>query len=121
MTTKKKIMLIEDDGTMRSLLKTLLELEGHQAFICENCDMDLILPVLHEENPDVILLDVNLRDINGFDILQKIREDEKFATIRVLMSSGMPYKEKCLRAGANGFLQKPYMPDDLINMINNNN
>ena len=114
-------MLIEDDETMRSLLKTLLELEGHQAFICENCNKDLVLPIIKENRPDVILLDVNLRDVNGFDILEKIREDEECKNIRVLMSSGMPFQEKCLRSGANGFLQKPYMPDDLINFINNNN
>ena len=51
------------------------------------------------------------------EILQSIRADDTLGNIRIIMSSGSDYKDLCLRLGADDFLMKPYMPDDLIKMI----
>lgn len=115
-----KLMLIEDDITMRDLLKTLLELEGFEVAIN---DKDVpILQYIRQEKPDLILLDVHLRgkttrDNNGFDILKRIREDPELKDVKVVMSSGIDVSDKCKMAGADGFILKPYMPDDLIKQL----
>ena len=110
-----KIMLIDDDPTMLSLLTTLLEMDGFTTSQW-NGQAD-ILGLIKEHQPDIILLDVNLKSASGFDVIEGIRASAELKEIGVIMSSGMDYEEKCLRLGANRFLGKPYMPDDLISLI----
>lgn len=110
-----KIMLVDDDPITKTLLKTLLEMEGFSVFPWD-LGTDVLQNVTDLE-PDVVVMDVNLNGINGIDILRDIRADTNFQDIRVIMASGMNYKDECTRAGADNFLLKPYMPDDLITII----
>jgi len=112
-----KIMLIEDDRTMLSLLTILLQMENFD--VCSPSDdrPEDILAAICKERPDVVLLDVNLRLGNGIELLRIMRSDEELKNTRVIMSSGMDLSHECLQAGADGFLMKPYMPDELIKLI----
>lgn len=113
--SKGKVLLAEDDITMVSLLKTLLTMEGYEV-VAVQADADIISAV-KSENPDILLMDVYLNQQSGLDILDELRGCTETSSVRVLMSSGASVKEECIRRGANGFLAKPYMPDDLINML----
>ncbi len=113
--TKAKIMLAEDDATMVSLLQTLLKMEGFDvAALSANAD---VLAAVRKEKPDVLLMDVHLFNQNGLQILESLRKSKDTANVRVVMSSGSSVKEECMLRGANAFLLKPYMPDDLIAML----
>ena len=113
-----KVSLIEDDASMLYLLGTLLEFEGFQvAQLNGGMNLEETLESLRRENPQLILLDVHLPAISSFDLLQRLREDHELKSMRVLMSSGMELTDKCLRAGADGFILKPYMPDELMGKI----
>ena len=115
-----KVMLIEDDATMVGLLKTLLRIEGYE--VVSFAGGEDVLQMVQREKPDLILLDVNLKnfgilDINGFDLLKEIRSDGELEHIGVVMSSGMNYRRESTEAGADGFVMKPYMPDELLKLI----
>ena len=113
-----KILLIEDDETMISLLCTLLQLEGYHATQMGKSEtLEKVMEEVQNEKPDLILLDVNLRQFNGFDLLRMIRQNDELKHIHILMSSGIDFRERCLREGADGFILKPYMPEDLIGNI----
>jgi DNA-binding response OmpR family regulator len=114
----KKILILEDNTMMRNLLQTLLELENFQV---TSPSFPLIDPirVVQESNPDVILMDVNLPGLNGLAIMEMIHTSGDFKNNKVIMSSGSDRKKESLDAGADQFLMKPYMPDDLIQMIKN--
>lgn len=113
-----KILLIEDDRTMLSLLSTLLSLEGFEAVaVKDDRNLEVILDNIKREHPAVVLLDVHLRTINGLDLLEAIRNDAELYTTRVIMSSGAELGESCREMGANAFILKPYMPEDLIRLI----
>lgn len=114
--SKGKVLLAEDDVTMVSLLQTLLKMEGYEV-VALQADEDVISAVKSEQ-PDVLLMDVFLNHQSGLDILEELRNSADMDNVRVVMSSGASVKEECLRRGANGFLAKPYMPDDLIKMLN---
>jgi DNA-binding response OmpR family regulator len=114
-----KVLLIEDDRTMQMLLTTLLQLEGFEVYSSPDDSQESLLAAIRQYHPDLTLLDVNLRQGNGIDLIQIIRADPELKELRVLMSSGLNYKEECLKAGADNFLLKPYMPDDLIKSIKN--
>ncbi len=112
-----KIMLVEDDHTMRSLLKTLLEMEGFEVTFGPG-HAEALLKALRTTQPDLLVMDVHLAGgINGIDLLDSIRKDEELQHTLVVLTSGMNYDEAALAAGADGFLQKPYMVDDLLNLI----
>lgn len=113
-----KILLAEDDHTMVSLLQTLLKMEGFEVV---TADVDSDVPALAiQEKPDVLLMDVHLGQHSGIEIVEAIRDHDALAGLRIIMTSGLNMKEECLRYGANDFLLKPFMPDDLITLIKKN-
>lgn len=110
-----KILLAEDDVTMVSLLETLLGMEGFQVVVL---DADADVPAaVRRERPDVLLLDVHLSHQSGLEILASIRKGKDTKNVPVVMTSGANVKEECIKRGANAFLLKPYMPDDLIGLL----
>ena len=110
-----KILLAEDDLTMVSLLKTLLKMEGFEVMAL---DVDADIPAaVGREMPDAIFMDVHLGEQSGLQILKSIRSNHDTAHIRVVMTSGLNMEAECLRGGANAFLLKPFMPDDLISAL----
>ena len=113
--SNKKILLAEDDSTMVSLLKTLLKMEGFEV-VAVHADANVVEEV-KKEKPTLLLLDFHLGTQNGLDVLDEIRKQEETRNVRVIMSSGASVKEECMNRGANGFLLKPYMPDDLISLL----
>ena len=111
-------MLAEDDLTMIALLKTLLGMEGYEV-VALGIDDD-ILESVRRDPPDVLLMDVHLPYVNGMDVLEQIRADEKVKNLKVVMTSGLNLATECKECGANDFLPKPYMPDDLLNILKRN-
>jgi CheY-like chemotaxis protein len=110
-----KILLAEDDPTMISLLKTLLKMEG---FDVVALDVYSDVPgAVQREMPDAVLMDVHLGGQNGLQILESIRKNRELENIRIVMTSGLNVKDECISRGASAFLLKPFMPDDLINVL----
>jgi DNA-binding response OmpR family regulator len=111
----EKIMVAEDDQTMVTLLTTLLKMDG---FDVVALDADEDIPAAVERDcPDILLLDVHLTNQNGFEVLDALHEKNSACKMRVVMISGLNVREECLRHGADDFLLKPFMPDDLIKIL----
>jgi DNA-binding response OmpR family regulator len=113
----QKIILVEDDATMLSLLHTLLQMEGFDVVSLKEDTLEGIYTQMQSEQPALALVDVHLRLFSGFDLLKKVKATESLNNMKVLMSSGMDFRSECSQAGADGFILKPYMPDDLIQKI----
>jgi CheY-like chemotaxis protein len=113
----KKVLLFEDDRTMIGLLTTLLEIEGYQVAQFDGVSAASLFDSLTMEKPDILLMDVHLRQANGLDLLQALRLNPNFCDLRIIMTSGMNLKENCLKSGANAFIMKPFMPDELITAL----
>jgi DNA-binding response OmpR family regulator len=109
-----RVLLVEDDKTMLSLLTTLLGIEGYDVLQLEDDSEAGIIRSICTQLPDLVMMDVNLIRANGLDVLRQVRQQSDCKDVRILMSSGMDLRLECRDAGADGFLQKPYMPDDLI-------
>ena len=113
-----KVMLVEDDPNMFSLLSMLLEFEGYEVVVWDGeGDTHSILATIRREQPGLVFLDVHLRQLNGFDVLRLLRTDPGTKGTRVLMASGMDMTYKCQQEGADGFILKPFMPDELVGEI----
>ena len=113
-----RIMLAEDDLTMIALLKTLLGLEGYDVVALE-VDEDIV-DAVRRDNPDVLLMDVHLPRVNGMDVLDQMRANADTKSTKVVMTSGLNFEDECRERGANDFLLKPYMPDDLLGILRRN-
>ncbi len=114
-----KLMLIEDDPTMVSLLTTLLNLEGITVHAPSDHKIAGLLSTMNEVHPQIALVDVNLSHGSGLDLVREIRQHPGIKDVRILMFSGLDRKRECLQAGADGFIQKPFMPDELLKLIHN--
>jgi two-component system phosphate regulon response regulator PhoB len=115
-----KVMVVEDDANMFSLLQMLLEYEGYEVVLWEGSDnVQEIIDSLCEEKPDLILLDVHLRHLSGFDVLHGLREEAELDGVRVLIASGVDLTSRSIQEGADGFVLKPFIPDELIMEIKN--
>jgi CheY-like chemotaxis protein len=110
-----RIFVVDDDRTMVGLLLTLLQLEGHEVE-AEDPQEDL-LERLRASRPDVILMDVHLRQADGIAILRQLRNDRLLLGVPVIMTSGLDMERECLAAGADSFLMKPYDPSELTELV----
>ena len=113
-----KIMVAEDDQTMVNLLTTLLKMDGFEV-IALDAD-DHVPTAVDRDKPDVLLLDVHLSNQNGLEILDDVRKSIKGSKMQIVMISGLNLREECLRHGADDFLLKPFLPDDLIKILKKN-
>ncbi|GAB4519915.1 MAG: hypothetical protein OHK0046_29480 [Anaerolineae bacterium] len=111
-----KVMIVDDDRTTVSLLQTLLELDGYQVSVVGR-GRDVMAKV-EEVLPDIILMDYHLSDIAGVEVLRDLRAHASFATLPVIIASGLDVEEEVMQAGANKFLIKPFEPDDLPTLFN---
>jgi DNA-binding response OmpR family regulator len=110
-----KVMLVDDDATMISLLTTLLQLEGHE--VAQPAPGGSVVEAALEIQPEVLLMDVYLAHENGINTLKAIRATVELKDTYVVMQSGLNVSEECMMAGANAFLLKPYPPDELLACI----
>ena len=113
----EKIILAEDDLTMVRLLTTLLTMDGYEVTAL-GTEEDIVAAVRRLQ-PDLLILDFLLAQQSGLDVLDAIRRSEGNEKLRVVMISGLNVGEECLRHGADDFLLKPFMPDDLIGALRN--
>jgi class 3 adenylate cyclase len=113
------VLVVDDDAINRSILARGLELDGHRVSAAENGRQALDL--LHAQPFDVVLLDVLMPELDGYDTLARIVDDEKLRHIPVIMVSALEEVEsvaRCLEMGAQDYLSKPFNPVLLRARIN---
>ena len=114
-SSRKKVMVVDDDQTMNSLLKTLLELDGFTVVLAPHGD--LVVSTALAERPDAVLMDVYIAGANGMDLLREIRQHPELRLLPVIMSSGMDMETESRSSGANAFILKPYPPEQLSSTL----
>jgi DNA-binding response OmpR family regulator len=112
-----RTVLAEDDSTMVHLLSRLLSMEGFDVDALP-VDADVVAAVA-EGRPDILLLDMVFGRQNGLEVLDRVRQLPSAKELYVVMISGLNVREECLQHGADEFLLKPFMPDDLIALLHN--
>lgn len=122
MSGKIKIAVAEDHSIVVEGIKTILSTSSDIQYVgCANKGSDL-LHLLQTKTPDVLILDLNLGGENGFDILEKIKE--QFATLKVIiltMYNEPAFVRKAKSLGANAYLLKNYSSDELLQVISSIN
>jgi two-component system cell cycle response regulator DivK len=104
----KKILVAEDDQPSRELIREILETRGYS--VIEACDGGEALQKIQESAPNLVLLDLQIPVMDGFAVLSQLRQDPRFATLRVAALTAYAMRgdrEKALRAGFDAYITKP--------------
>jgi adenylate cyclase len=113
------VLVVDDDSVNRLLLSRSLQREGHRFTIAQ--DGRRALEILHAESIDVVLLDVLMPEIDGFEVLAQMQADSELRHVPVIMISALEDMESVVRAielGAEDYLPKPFNPVLLRARIN---
>ena len=109
------VLIVDDDESLREYVRVNLEAEGYE--VREAGSADEALDALGERSPDLILLDVMMPQVDGWETLRRIQEHTGIGAIPVIMFSGKVDEESASEAasrGAHGFIGKPFDPRSLI-------
>jgi CheY-like chemotaxis protein len=107
----KTVLIAEDNPVNRELLRELLEMRGYA--VVETCNGEEAMEQLQKAQPDILLLDLNMPILNGFETIERIRKHARFRTLPVLAVTAYAMRgdrEKILSAGFDGYLSKPIDP-----------
>src|ERR1700746_3874825 len=118
MAGRKKIIIVDDDRETREMLQMALELEGYE--VSQAANGLRLISTLHVDRPDVILLDVMMSWIDGFELCRAIKKNPTFGDIPVIFISARKSVEDeraGLEAGAVDYFPKPLDMDRLIARI----
>ena len=112
------ILAVDDALTIREVIKGILTIEGHTVDVAE--DGVEALKMAKNNDYDIILSDVNMPNMGGISLLNKLRGLEQYQSAPILMitTEGSGYKkDKAKATGASGWLQKPFDPARLTNAV----
>lgn len=112
----KKILIVEDDTSISEELKNLLDNAGYNGVILK--DFENSYEEIKRENPDLILLDINIPKLNGEMLLQKIRKENNVPIIMVTSKNTETDEVLSMSYGADDYITKPYNPTILLLRIN---
>lgn len=118
MSQKVRILLIDDHQTVQRLMEAMLHIRNYQLIYAENGRQGINMA--REEQPDLILLDVMMPELDGFKVCQYLKEDEKTKDIPVMFLTARGAEgdlETGRKVGAEDFITKPFQTMEVLNVI----
>ena len=109
---KPLILVVEDDAPVRNLMTTTLKTNDYRYLVAANGEAAIIEASSH--NPDIVLLDLGLPDMDGVQVIQKIRSWSNMPIIVISARSEDSDKIEALDAGADDYLTKPFSVEELL-------
>jgi DNA-binding response OmpR family regulator len=114
----RKVLVVDDHEEILNIVQLKLQMHDYDVRILK--DPTLIFPVLREYLPDLVLLDIMMPKVTGFEICKDIKANPEFKNIKIvfLTAKGMDTaKEKAEEVGSDGFIRKPFSPDELLKSV----
>jgi DNA-binding response OmpR family regulator len=118
MTPMIRVLVIDDDASIRLVLQRNLEYAGFEVLTAE--DGATGIEAVRQNLPDVVILDLMMPQIDGYDVLEALRGDARTSEVPVLVLTALTslaVKERCHRAGATLVMTKPFEPTSLASQI----
>lgn len=106
------VLVVDDEIMTRTMLRMLLEITGYTVVEAE--DGKVALKMVAEHQPQAIVLDVMMPNLDGITVCKELRGREETAVLPIIILSGGNYKEESLAAGANAYMQKPMNTENLL-------
>jgi two-component system cell cycle response regulator DivK len=113
-----RILHVEDNTANRMIVRDLLEFQGYQ--VIEVSDGEEALAAAERERPDLILMDIQLPRISGFEVSRRIKARAELQHIPIIAVTSFALSgddQRAAEAGCDGYIAKPYRPRDLLQLI----
>ena len=111
------VLIVDDSNSMRAVIKKIINLSGFKMDQClEAANGKEALHVLEDSWVDVVISDINMPEMNGFQLLAVLQNDEFLQSIPVIFVSTESRHERiaeAFRLGVRGFIKKPFLPDEI--------
>lgn len=110
-----RVLVVDDEPDVLLLCRLNLEQRGHE--VLEAPNGQVALELARERLPDIVILDLMLPGIDGYEVMRTLRADPDTADLRVLVLTAKSLRadrERSRDLGAAAFLTKPFLPDDLV-------
>lgn len=118
MKTPGYILLVEDEPVMRDLILLAFTQQFNQDFQIRSVKNGLeALEIIRQETPSLVILDILLPQLNGLQLIQRLRDEQLLQDIQIIIISGLGFKEivqQALESGVRDFLVKPFKIDILV-------
>jgi DNA-binding response OmpR family regulator len=115
MNDRQRIMVVDDDQEMLKLLNRTLELEGFDAIVA--ADGDSALTLLEKIEPDLVILDIVMPGLDGFQTLELIREQSNVPIIVLTARNEVESLQRALFLGADDYIKKPFGTQSFVARI----
>jgi len=115
---RQKVFIIDDDPDIREIVQANLEGAGYA--VVEARDGVEGLRMVHEENPDLVILDVLMPEVDGWEVMRRIQRDPRKAGLPVIMLTCVSEDAEVLRGlqeGALEYLTKPFQPENVVSSV----
>ena len=118
---QKRILLAEDDPAILKVLKVRLEHEGFRVILATDGEQ-VVEAVLEEGPPDLILLDVQMPKLNGYQVCHRLRRNSMTAKIPILILTGsdselVRLSDQCVELGIDDWMKKPFRTQELLEKV----
>lgn len=116
---KKRVLIIDDEVAMRNAVRRVLQSTPHDIISAQDGFQAGVKIIA--EKPDLVILDLSMPGLDGFDVIQFIRQRPDLATLKILVLSGLAPADlaESVRIGANDAIAKPFDNADLLSRVNN--
>jgi DNA-binding response OmpR family regulator len=115
-TSPVRVLVVDDDPTIRDVLRVMLGFEGCQVVDAPDGESALVMSAAIR--PDVVILDVTMPGINGFEVCRQLKASPAPPRVVMLTARDHPEDERLgLDAGADAYLRKPFSPLDVLDMV----
>ena len=113
-----KILVVDDEPTIVRLMEFILARQGHEVLVAINGEE--ALEKIKSQQPDLVLLDIMMPRIDGYEVAQRLRADGETAELPIIMLSAKAQEEdirKGVDVGVNEYITKPFTPDHLVQVV----
>lgn len=110
-----KVLIVDDDPAIIKVTSLLLKTEGHVPL--EALRGREGLKIALKESPDLILLDIMMPGIDGYEFCRRLKEDERTADIPVIFVTAIQDHDEEATSAAVGLLRKPFLPEELLSLV----
>jgi len=115
------VLIVDDSKSMRGVIKKIISISGFKADQCfEAGNGNTALEILAENWVDVIMSDINMPEMNGFELLEELKNDDLLRNIPVVVITTESSEDRMKYAfslGAKGFIKKPFLPEEVKTIL----
>jgi DNA-binding response OmpR family regulator len=118
MSSERLVLVADDEEDILTLVTTIIERSGHRVMSVR--DGAAALAAVRERTPDLVVLDISMPEVDGLEVLRRIRADEETGDLPVLLLSARAQEDDVRRgfeAGASAYVKKPFSPIELAERV----